>query len=199
MVILVSAMLVASTILRRPGGGGAMAARWSLASRAPCRRNRSVSAGSRASRRSAVRSISATPGRKARMEPVSLTSAPRIALAMASSSRSAELRPTYRSSTGNIRPCDSTWTSPGMMVAKPATSSVADISNRRRSGRNAARASNVSASAKSESRLRSWTSSNKTPATPASSGSLTSMRVKMPSVTTSMRVAADVRASSRVR
>ena len=94
MVILVSAMLVASTILRRPGGGGAMAARWSLASRVPCRRNRSVSVGSRASRRSAVRSISATPGRKARMEPVSLTSAPRIALAMASSSRSAELRPT---------------------------------------------------------------------------------------------------------
>ena len=55
--------------------------------------------------------------------------------------------------------------------AKRAPSSVADMASRRRSGRSAACASSASARPKSLSRLRSWTSSNSTAETPASSGS----------------------------
>src|SRR5438309_6488055 len=52
-----------------------------------------------------------------------------------------------------------------------STSKVADIATSLRSLRRAPEASSVSASARSLSRLRSWTSSNRTAETPASSGS----------------------------
>ena len=48
-------------------------------------------------------------------------------------------------------------------------------------------------------RLRSWNSSKITAATPSSDGSLCSIRVSTPSVTTSMRVARETRVSSRMR
>ncbi|MFD0386914.1 hypothetical protein ACFQ4K_02345 [Tistrella bauzanensis] len=69
----------------------------------------------------------------------------------------------------------------------------------RRSGRSACLTSIASASPRSPSRLRSWISSKITAATPSSSGSPWMRRVKMPSVTTSIRVAALTRASRRTR
>ncbi len=74
-------------------------------------------------------------------------------------------------------------------LARP--SSVADMITRRRSGRSDACTSSASAAPRSPCRWRSWNSSNRIAPMPASSGSSWIMRVRMPSVTTSMRVRAD--------
>ncbi len=79
--------------------------------------------------------------------------------------------------------------------ATPAPSRVADITSRRRSSRSTAWLSRAKARPRSASRLRSWNSSKSTPATPSSPGSSRIMRVKTPSVTTSMRVRAETRDS----
>ena len=80
-----------------------------------------------------------------------------------------------------------------------AASSVADITRMRRSSRTSACASRHSARPRSALRLRSWNSSKITIATPSSVASRCSQRVRIPSVTTSMRVLLLVRDSSRVR
>ena len=72
--------------------------------------------------------------------------------------------------------------------ATAAPSSVADITSRRSSGERFSCESSANARPVSACRLRSWNSSNSTAATPSSAGSLCSMRVNTPSVTTSMRV-----------
>jgi hypothetical protein len=72
-------------------------------------------------------------------------------------------------------------------------SSVADITRMRRSGRSAPRASHVSARPRSALRERSWNSSKMTVPMPGRSGASCTMRVRMPSVTTSIRVVRDLR------
>ena len=85
------------------------------------------------------------------------------------------------------------------MRAYCMVSSVADIATSCRSGRSTERASSVSVRDRSMSRLRSCTSSNSTTETPDSPGSCCSIRTNTPSVTTSIRVAALTRVSSRMR
>ena len=89
--------------------------------------------------------------------------------------------------------------SPPRSAATRPVSSVADMASTRRSGRSTARASRVRARARSVWRLRSWISSKTTRPTPASDGSCWRRRVRMPSVTTSIRVAGPTLRSSRVR
>jgi hypothetical protein len=67
-----------------------------------------------------------------------------------------------------------------------------------RSGLIAPCTSSASASPKSPSSERSWNSSNRIAAMPGSSGSSRIMRASTPSVTTRMRVAAEVRLSMRI-
>ncbi len=69
----------------------------------------------------------------------------------------------------------------------------------RRSSRSRPWASRARARPRSASRLRSWNSSKITQATPASSGSARTCRVKTPSVTTSTRVAAETLDCMRTR
>ncbi len=194
---LVSAIDVASTILRRPPASGAIAARCAAGSRLPCRRCSTTPAPSPSSR-SAVRSISATPGRKARTPPLSSRKASRTAAATESSIRASAARPRWCSVSGCIRPALSITGAPSISPEKRAPSSVADIATSRRSGRSPACASSASASPKSLSRLRSWTSSNSTADTPARSGSFWMRATKIPSVTTVTRVAAERFESVRV-
>ena len=117
---------------------------------------------------------------------------------MSSSIRASPARPTWRKSSGKLRPALSTTGASPINAAKRAPSSVADMATMRRSGRSAPCASSASASPKSPSRLRSCTSSNRIADTPASSGSFCNRAVRMPSVTTVTRVAADRFVSSRV-
>ncbi len=90
-------MLVASTTRRRPPGSRTSAARWCAGSIWPWRR---WTTASRLPNRSAVRSISATPGRKARRSPGASRSACRIAPAIASSIRCSPARPRWTRSSG---------------------------------------------------------------------------------------------------
>ena len=77
---------------------------------------------------------------------------------------------------------------------------VADITSSFRSSRRPCCTSRASARPRSASSERSWNSSNSTAATPSSDGSSRIRRVKMPSVTTSMRVRArDLRAEAHAR
>ena len=164
MVKLVSAMLVASTTLRRPGGDGSMAARWALRSSSPC------SGQSRMSRRPArdsascslTRRISACPGRNNSRLPGSSASACRMVCSTFGSTHSPACQGApQRISTGNIRP---SLRSTGASPSRPANRSpsrVADISSTfsgsspESAPRNIARPFRHSASARSASRLRS--------------------------------------------
>ena len=83
--------------------------------------------------------------------------------------------------------------------ATRAPSRVADITSSRRSSRSSAWPSRAKARPRSASRLRSWNSSNSTAATPSRPGSSRIMRVKTPSVTTSIRVRAETRDCMRTR
>ena len=83
--------------------------------------------------------------------------------------------------------------------ATRAPSIVADIASTRSSGAKCRCASSANARPTSACRLRSWYSSNSTAAMPSSAGSLCSIRVNTPSVTTSMRVRLPTRVSSRMR
>ena len=113
--------------------------------------------------------------------------------------RSQRRRRAQRVSTGNILPSAVTTGALPSSCATAAASSVADITRMRRSSRTSACASRHSARPRSALRLRSWNSSKITIATPSSVASRCSQRVRIPSVTTSMRVLLLVRDSSRVR
>src|SRR5436190_1968992 len=84
-------------------------------------------------------------------------------------------------------------------LAIRAPSSVADITNSRKSSRRPCCTSRASARPRSASSERSWNSSNSTAATPSSDGSSRMSRVKIPSVITSMRVLRDTFEPKRTR
>ncbi len=91
-------------------------------------------------------------------------------------------------STGKARPSLAMTGASPRSCATRAPSSVADIGRMRRSSRKPRWQSSARASPRSASSERSWNSSNSTAPMPESSGSSRIMRVKTPSVTTSMRV-----------
>jgi len=91
-----------------------------------------------------------------------------------------------------------TGASPSSLATR-APSSVADITRMRRSSRKPSAASRASARPRSASSERSWNSSNRTAAMPFSSGSSRICREKIPSVTTSIRVARDTFEPNRTR
>ena len=198
MVSEVSAMDVASTILRRPAGAGLIAASCVRASRLPNSGTMSALAGTRPPSRSAVRSISRWPGRKARIDPSSFDRAPRIARATASSTGSSGPRSSWRMSTGKLRPSLSITAASPSSRATRAPSMVADMTSSRRSGRSAPCTSIASARPKSPSSERSWNSSNRIAAMPVSSGSSRIIRASTPSVTTRMRVLGPTLLSMRI-
>ena len=142
-----------------------------------------------ARKRSAVRSISRTPGRN--------TSAlPALRRQRRARRRRRLLAPAARADRAGDRrgapeTCGLRSRSPAHRPAAPprARHRASPTSPRCfRSGRSALCASRASAKPRSPSRLRSWNSSNSTAATPRSSGSSRIMRVNTPSVTTSIRV-----------
>ena len=191
MVSEVSAIDVASTIrLRAPGGASARpcAAR----SIAPNKGVISASAPSMPGSMAATRRISPSPGRKARMVPPGSARVSASASAMNCAAwriRGAPAgagRGSQRVSTGKARPSER-MTGASSRAATGSASSVADITTMARSGRSAARASHASARPRSAFRLRSWNSSKIRQPTPGKSGSDWIMRVRIPSVTTSIR------------
>ena len=167
----VSAMSVASTT--RAGGRVATAPSARSCSswpRAPARRCTSTSA---PASRSAVREISAMPGRKASTSPGSSRSAAdtrrdhgRLESLVAGAWPPADVDRVRAAGALD----DRVRRRPSRR-AKLAVSAVADMARMRRSGRSVAAASSVSARPRSVVRLRSWTSSKTTSPTPGSSGS----------------------------
>ena len=136
------------------------------------------------------------------MPPSSVSSsACRIRPATAASYRNdaSGARGSQRVSTGHARPSDVTSGASPISRATGAASSVADIATRIRSSRSAPLISRQSARPRSAFRLRSWNSSKRTAPTPSSDGSDWIIRVRMPSVTTSIRVARLTFASPRMR
>ncbi len=199
---LVSAMSVASTTRRRPGALGCNAASCSAAVRAPKRGRTSTAGPTRPVRACWARRISPAPGRNTRTSPDSSRRARRTASGTASTGRArlAGGSGTHRTSTSCWRPSLVTTAAWGpSRSATLAAARVADMTTRRRSGRSDRRTSSANARPRSAWRFRSWSSSKSTAATPGRSGSCCSRRVRMPSVTTSTRIAALVRWSSRVR
>lgn len=200
MVRLVSAMEVASTTLRRPGGLGRMA--WSCAccGRLPKSGWMRTPRGSpSADSISSTRRISPAPGRKTSTSPSSVSSAARTARAAAASMRPSGRRGSQRVSTGCTRPSLVTTGAASSSAATGPPASVALITSTRRSSRSTARDCSVSARPRSACRERSWNSSKITIPTPSSAGSCCSIRVSTPSVTTSTRVDGPTRVSMRMR
>ena len=142
------------------------------------------------------------PGRNTSKSPSSSSSARSTTDATAASTRSLRCLGSQRRSIGWVRPSLMTTGAGPVSVARSranmAVSAVADIATIRRSGRSVAPTSSVSARPRSVVRLRSWTSSNSTAATPGSSGSCCRRLVSTPSVSTSMRVFGPMARSSRV-
>ncbi|CAN5823284.1 hypothetical protein BH23ACT5_BH23ACT5_00980 [soil metagenome] len=191
-----SAMSVESTTFRKGGSDGEIAASCSSTGREPCRRRTSARL---SASRSATRRISAIPGRNTSTSPSWSARADRTTEATCTS--------ICRVRGGGGRHCRSTWcirASAAMTGTSPRNSAmlvesmVADITNIRRSGRNPALLSRIKANPRSVWRFRSWTSSKMRSAVPASEGSAWILRVRIPSVTTSMRVASLVARSWRV-
>ena len=83
-------------------------------------------------------------------------------------------------------------------VATEAQSMVADMTSSFRSGRTSCCTSRHRARARSAFRLRSWNSSNITSEMPSRQGSRCRRRVRIPSVTTSIRVAGETLRSNRM-
>ena len=204
----VSAMSVASTTRRRPGGAGARARSCSAAESDPWRARTSTPRPARSARAAAARSISPAPGRKARTSPSSASRARRTPPPPRSTTSGRHVRP-RRDERDARRPPHVDREGPALGLhdrrvarggsATLATSRVADMARIRRSGRSDARASMARARPRSVTRWRSCTSSNTTSAVPGSVGSDCSRRVRIPSVTTSSRVDGPTRRSSRVR
>ena len=194
-----SATLVASTTRRRPSGAGCSTRDCCSTGSSPCRASTSVSAGSAAASSAAcTRAISRWPGRNTSTSPgcrASASSAARRAWACSDSSRRAGK---WLTATGWPRPSlDSRGASRN--AARRCPSRVADITTIRRSSRRPACTSRASARPRSAARWRSWNSSNSRAPMPSSSGSSWIIRVRMPSVTTSIRVRADTLFSKRIR
>jgi hypothetical protein len=195
----VSAMLVASTTLRRPGAAGRSAASCASGASSPNSGSTSVPAGSSPSLSArATRRISAAPGRNTSASPGCSASARRTVLATSRSSCSG-CRLAWRTSTGNERSLLMIRGASPSSAATAAPSSVADITSSLRSWRRFRCTSRLSASPRSAARLRSWNSSKITSPVPSSAGSSCSRRPRMPSVTTSMRVSRLTLVSSRMR
>ena len=198
----VSAMAVARTIRRRPSASRLIAARWAAGSHWPWSGS-TRACGSRSARRSCVRLISPTPGRKARISPCSSRHAASTAAAMASSILSSGLAPSHLIASGCALPALSITGAccPSLASnrANRAPSMVADITTSRKSSRSTAALSIASARPRSLSRCRSCASSNSTAETPASSGSARMVATKIASVITSTRVRPERLLSSRVR
>ncbi|MCW0436572.1 hypothetical protein NB723_001536 [Xanthomonas sacchari] len=151
-----------------------------------------------ASNAACTRPISRCPGRNTSTSPGCCCSACSTARRACASSDSSRRAGKCAISTGKLRPAlDSRGASRN--CARRSPSSVADITTMRRSSRTCACTSRASARPKSAARWRSWNSSNSSAPTPSSIGSSCSMRVRMPSVTTSMRVRADTLFSKRMR
>ncbi|MCW0463656.1 hypothetical protein NB705_000729 [Xanthomonas sacchari] len=151
-----------------------------------------------ASSAACTRPISRCPGRNTSTSPGCCCSACSTARRVCASSDSSRRAGKCAISTGKLRPAlDSRGASRN--CARRSPSSVADITTMRRSSRTCACTSRASARPKSAARWRSWNSSNSSAPTPSSIGSSCSMRVRMPSVTTSMRVRADTLFSKRMR
>ena len=187
-----SAMSVASTTRRRPAGDGARARSCSSGRRLPCSGRTSTSRGRSASN-PPTRRMAAAPGRNTSTSPLSSRTASCTTAATASKGRTRGPGGRQRMSTGWVRPgLVTTGAGPAVPPSRTASrvaSSVADMASNRRSGRRPSRASRASASARSVCRCRSWTSSKTTSAVPGRLGSAWSRRVRIPSVTTSIRVA----------
>ncbi len=134
------------------------------------------------------------------MSPACSARAERTARATAwGSSRGAAMsRLVCRTAIGCRRPALS-MSSACINSARRAPSAVADMAISRSSGLSARCRSRQKASARSDSIDLSWVSSRMTAATPSRPGSDCRRRTNNPSVTTSMRVAAETAASSRVR
>ena len=195
MVIDVSAIEVAITTLRLPLGDGSMADCCSGEDSFPYKGNMRV-APSLPSSRSLHLTISACPGKKARMSPSCSRWAFITAEATSSAQRTASVSSKFTMSTSYIRPSLSTSGASNDLQSWSA-SIVADITTILKSGLIKLCVSRVSARAVSETRLRSWYSSKITTDTPSSVGSSMSIRVRMPSVRTSTRVDADTLVSKR--
>ena len=152
MVSEVSAMDVASTTLRCPAGAGAMAASCSRAERLPYSGHSATSAASLPSSKSVRWRISPAPGKKASRLPWSVCIKCVITSAMCRHSRgpapACAAPPTIcparsvggmcRICTGYTLPSQSTEGQPPKSSATAVTSSVADMTISRRSGRSAA-------------------------------------------------------------
>ena len=201
MVRLVSAMLVASTILRCPRGAGASAASCAAAVSSPYSgRTRTLRVGPASSSARCTRPNFRRAGQEAQDVAVVLARARAhhlrglqlerdlgaarhvmgrdLEAARRARRRWARRRAAARAAAGPASP-----TSPG--GADPRAGSAGSRC--------------TAPSPRSAFRLRSWNSSKITQPMPASAESSCSMRVRMPSVTTSMRVSRLTRVSSRVR
>ena len=141
------------------------------------------------------------PGRKSKISPTFSCKARIVTAVTASSRRCCLPAGAQMMSTGCCRPTleiIGAGSASPRSLAKRCVSAVADIASTRRSGRRFLRASRQSASPISVGRFLSWTSSKMTKPTPGSSGSFCKRRVRIPSVTTSMRVLGPIWRSSRV-
>ena len=203
---LVSAMLVASTILRCPAGAAAMAASCSASGRLPCNTctaARCVASSGSPCSRSATRRCSPMPGRNTSTSPSSRVRASRTVRAASASGRSSARGGRYSVSTGKMRPSlRTTGTGASAPPSRRATSppsSVADMTSTRSAGRKCCCVSSVRANPRSACSDRSWNSSNSTAPYGSSDWSSASSRVSTPSVTTSTRVRGDTRVSPRTR
>ena len=208
MVMLDSAIEVASTTRRLPSGSSSIASFWRSNGSAPYSgKTRSFAASTagrlsprRRSRRRSTPRISLSPGKKTRRSP---DGAERSAVSTASHTSSSSSQggaAAARSSgrelscttfTGKARPSDvSTGQPPRSLLTRGARSPprVAEVTTRRRLGRSASCTSRHSASSVSASTLRSWNSSKMIAATDSRDGSSWMRRSKIPSVTTSKRV-----------
>ncbi|MPM65419.1 hypothetical protein SDC9_112315 [bioreactor metagenome] len=150
MVRLLSAMAVASTILRNGTLQGRMARRCSARSSLPYKGRIIVSGSAICWRnRSSTRRISASPGKNTSMLPVSSRHA-RITNEVTSDTVSrASWRSKWRIATGKQRPSPRRIGTPPNSAATASHSSVADIASSFRSERNERRTSSVKASARS--------------------------------------------------
>ena len=196
----VSAMDVAST-MRRPSATGPVAARWAAKSIAPNSGRTTQPGGRRPFSSASTFLISPSPGRKASTPPSAVSdTACRIRSAIAGSRR---IGPSglgsQRVSTGKARPAEVITGASPIRAATGAASSVADITITTSSSRRAARTSSARASPRSAFSERSWNSSKISAPIPSSDGSDWIIRVRMPSVTTSILVARLTFASPRIR
>lgn len=193
-----SATLVASTTRRCPDGSGCSTRLCASTDSSPCSGSTCTAGSSTSCSAPCTRAISRWPGRNTSTSPGCVAKACSTARRVCGSSASSRRAGKCAISTGKLRPAllrRGASTKP----ARRSPSSVADIATMRRSSRTCACTSSASARPRSPARWRSWNSSNSSAPTCSSIGSSWISRVRMPSVTTSMRVRAEVLFSKRMR